>query len=121
MFNVDGTLRQSIAPLDRPNNVDVEYGLTIEDRSVDIAVVTERRQHRLRVFAIPSDGGPLTDLVPGGLPVLESATGDASEPMGIAVYRRPRDGAIFLIVAPKSGDATDYLWQYRLHADRRDD
>jgi len=117
VFNLDGTLRQSITPLDRPNNVDVEYGLAIEDRSVDIAVVTERRQHRLRVFAIPGDGGALMDLVPAGLPVLDGTTGDASEPMGIALYRRPRDSAIFVIVAPKGGGATDYLWQYRLHAD----
>ena len=26
VFGLDGALRQSIAPLDRPNNVDVEYG-----------------------------------------------------------------------------------------------
>jgi 3-phytase len=69
------------------------------------------------VFAIPADGGPLTDLVPAGLPVLEGETGDASEPMGIALYKRPRDGAVFAIVAPKSGGTTNYLWQYRLNAD----
>jgi 3-phytase len=34
--------------------------------------------------------------------------------MGIALYRRPRDGAIFAIVAPKAGPRHDYLWQYRL-------
>jgi 3-phytase len=37
--------------------------------------------------------------------------------MGIALYRRPRDGAVFAIVAPKTGGATDYLWQYRLEPD----
>jgi 3-phytase len=37
--------------------------------------------------------------------------------MGIALYKRTRDGAVFAIVAPKTGGATDYLWQYRLEAD----
>ena len=39
--------------------------------------------------------------------------------MGIALYKRPRDGAVFAIVAPKTGAASDYLWQYRLQANRR--
>ena len=38
--------------------------------------------------------------------------------MGIGIYKRPRDGAVFAIVAPKTGGATDYLWQYRIDADR---
>lgn len=37
--------------------------------------------------------------------------------MGIGLYRRPRDGAIFAIVAPKAGPKTNYLWQYRLEDD----
>ena len=36
--------------------------------------------------------------------------------MGIALYKRPRDGAIFAIVAPKAGPREGYLWQYRLSA-----
>ena len=117
VFGLDGALRQSLTPLDRPNNVDVEYGFAAAGGSTDIAVVTERMQHRLRVFAIPPDGGPLTDLAPAGLSVLAGETGDASEPMGIAVYKRPRDGAVFAIVAPKTGRTTNYLWQYRLESD----
>lgn len=116
IFGLDGALRQSVVPLDRPNNVDVEYGLALGDRTVDIAVVTERKRHRLRVFAIPDDGRPLVDLAPAGLPVLEGQSGEASEPMGIALYKRPRDGAVFAIVAPKTGGTSDYLWQYRLTA-----
>ena len=38
--------------------------------------------------------------------------------MGIALYERPRDGAVFAIVAPKTGGATNYLWQYRLEDQR---
>src|SRR5262245_60587209 len=64
VFSLDGTLRQSIAPLDRPNNVDVEHGFAVGGRLVDIAVLTERMQHRLRVFSISADTGALTDLAP---------------------------------------------------------
>jgi 3-phytase len=116
VFRLDGTVMQAITPIDRPNNVDVEYGLPVGGRTVDIAVVTERKQRRLRVFAIPADGGMLYDVAPGGIPVLGGQEGEAGEPMGVALYKRPRDGAIFAIVAPKTGAATDYLWQYRLRA-----
>jgi 3-phytase len=117
VFGLDGGIRQTIAPLDRPNNVDVEYGLRLAGTTVDVAVLTERNRHRLRVFGIPADGGALTDLAPDGIPVLEGETKDAAEPMGIALYRRKTDGAIFAIVAPKTGGASDYLWQYRLEDD----
>jgi 3-phytase len=116
VFALDGSIRQRVAPLDRPNNVDVEYGLATPRGPVDIAVVTERLQHRLRVFAITADG--LTSLDDNrGIPVLEGEQGEASEPMGIALYRRPRDGAVFAIVAPKTGGTTNYLWQYRIDID----
>ena len=37
--------------------------------------------------------------------------------MGISLYRRPKDGAVFAIVSPKSGPVDGYLWQYRLSDD----
>lgn len=114
VFDLDGRVKQTIAPLDRPNNVDVEYGVRFGKGRVDIAVVTERLQHRLRVYAIPADGGALVDLAPNGIGVLAGQTGEASEPMGVAVYKRSRDGAVFAIVAPKTGATVDYLWQYSL-------
>ena len=77
-------------------------------------MLTERRRHRLRVCGIPADGGALFGLAPNGIPVPAGQPGEASEPMGIAIYGRPRDDAVFAIVAPKTGGATDYLWQYRL-------
>ncbi len=117
VFGLDGAVRQVIAPLDRPNNVDVEYGFVMGDERRDIAVLTERMQRRLRVFAIPPDGGMLVDLAPDGLPVLEGQQGEAGEPMGIALYKRPADEAMFAIVSPKTGGPDGYLWQYRLDWD----
>ena len=114
VFGLDGSQKAAFAPLDRPNNVDVAYGFSLGGRRIDIAVVTERLKHRLRVFGIDPASGAVRDLAPNGLPVLEGQTGQASEPMGIAMYERPRDGAVFAIVAPKTGGTSEYLWQYRL-------
>jgi 3-phytase len=119
VFGLDGRLRELVTGLDRPNNVDVEYGLAIGGRPTDIAVVSERYARGLRVFAISADGGPLRDVSTGRLPMLADMPGEEGAPMGIGLYRRPRDGAIFAIVAPKTGPPTNYLWQFRLHDDGR--
>jgi 3-phytase len=114
MFGLDGRIRQTIGGLDRPNNVDVEQNVALGGRTLDIAIVTERLKHRLRVFSIHRDSGTVEDLA--SIPVLEGETGERSEPMGIAIFKRPSDGAVFAIVAPKTGNKTNYLWQYRLNA-----
>ena len=101
-----------IAGIDRPNNIDVEYGVRLGGQSVDIAVATERLARQLRIFRIDPGDGHLADL--GGTPILRSEEGEAGAPMGIALYRRTRDNAVFAIVAPKTGPREGYLWQYRL-------
>jgi 3-phytase len=111
-FGMDGQVRQIISGIDRPNNVDVEYGFRLGGRAVDIAVVTERLKRQLRVFRIDPADGRLFDL--GGIPILEDQKGEAGAPMGISLYRRDRDQAMFVIVAPKEGPRDGYLWQYRL-------
>jgi 3-phytase len=117
VFGLDGKLRQLLKGVDRPNNVDVEYGLPVGGATIDIAVLTERQGRRLRVYAIASDGSALRDISAGGIPVLAGASGDAGAPMGIGLYRRPKDGAIFAIVSPHAGPKDGYLWQYRLGTD----
>jgi len=101
---------RSVTPLRRMNNVDVEYGLADGNRSIDIAVATERNRNMIRVFRLP-DMQPIDG---GGIPVLDGTADRA--PMGIALYRRPADGAVFAFVGGKGGPATGYLWQYRLTA-----
>ena len=49
--------------------------------------------------------------------VFEGEAGDSALPMGIALYKRPADGAIFAIVSRKTGPSGSYLWQYRLSDD----
>src|SRR4029079_10731060 len=116
VFGVDGKLRQILNGAKRPNNVDVEYGLDLDATPTDVAVLSERLGRRLRVYAISADGN-LRDLSAGNMPILKDAPGVQGAPMGIGLYKRPRDGAIFAIVAPKAGPKENYLWQYRLEDD----
>jgi 3-phytase len=97
--------------LKRPNNVDIAYGLPLAGQPTDFALVTERETSRLRAFRLP-DMKPLDR---GNLAVFE---GEADRlPMGIALYTRPTDKAIFAIVGRKTGPQQGYLWQYRLQDD----
>jgi 3-phytase len=116
VFTLDGKLKQFIGGPDRPNNVDVEYGLDLDATPTDIAVLTERLGRRLRVYTIARDGS-LRDMSSAKMPILAGAPDDQGAPMGIGLYKRPKDGMIFAIVAPKAGDKENYLWQYRLEDD----
>jgi 3-phytase len=115
VFDLKGKIVQKIGDILRPNNVDVEYGLLLAGRKTDIAVVTERNAQRLRIFAIDSSRLQLREITdPEGTTVFDGQEGDSAAPMGIALYRRPKDGAVFAIVSRKKGPSGAYLWQYRL-------
>ncbi|MGV3618554.1 MAG: phytase [Fimbriimonas sp.] len=109
VFDLKGRIVQRIGGLDRPNNVDVEG---------DLAVVTERKKERLRIFRIDRNSGKLTD-VTGETRVFEGETGEDAAPMGVGLYRRPSDGVVFAIVTPKAGPREGHLAQYRLHLNPR--
>ena len=111
VFNLQGLVihEKVIHGLKRPNNVDVEYGLVIDGMSTDIAISTEAYSGKIRIHSLPD----LRALDNGGIDVFEGEPN--AQPMGIALYKRPKDGAIFAIVSRKKGptDGT-YLWQYHL-------
>lgn len=112
VFGLDGKIHADkvVRGLVRPNNVDVAYDVMVNGRPTDVAVVTERYAHRLRVYRLP-DMAPLDG---GGLPVFAGEL--ARDCMGIALYRRPSDGALFAIVSRSDYQAPlqGYLHQYRL-------
>lgn len=111
VYDLEGKTVQVVSSLKRPNNVDIGYGLSLQGRLTDIAVTTERERQRLRIFRLP-------DMAEVGRDDLIVFNGDRERaPMGIALYRRPRDGAMFAIVGGKSGPAEGYLGQYRLEDD----
>ena len=115
VFNLEGHILadKTVKPLKRPNNVDVEYGLNLAGKAVDIAVVTERLSHKLRIFRMP-DMSPVDN---GGIEVFKGETGpNERDLMGISLYKRT-DGAVFAIVGRKTGPSGTYLWQYLLYDD----
>lgn len=116
VFGLNGRTQRTIAGIDRPNNVDVEYGFKLNNRNVDLAVVTERGKRRLRIFAI-SANGTLAD-VSGNTNVFVGEAGPQSEPMGISMYRDAKTGQIDAIVSRKFGPQTGYLGRFRLVANQ---
>ncbi len=115
VFDLAGNVLEDkvVRGLQRPNNVDVAYGLSLGGQRRDVAVTTERMTHRLRIFTLP-DMQPVDG---GGLPMFEGedTAAEHRDLMGIALYRQPRTEEIYAIVGRKNGptDGT-YLWQYHL-------
>jgi len=109
VFDLSGKIVNKVTGLQRPNNIDIAYGLKVAGKSVDIAVFTERETNKIRVFSMP-DLKPLDN---GGIEVFLGES--QRDPMGVALYTRPSDGAIFAIVGRKTGPSGSYLWQYQLH------
>jgi len=103
VYTLDGKLVETVGNLDRPNNVDI-LG--------DICVATERIERRLLVYRV-HEASPHLRLI-GTVPVFEGEAGEAGAPMGIALYERNKDKALFAIVSRKTGPREGYLWQYRL-------
>ena len=111
VFRLDGTIdrERSVFPLNRPNNVDIAYGLQLGAARVDIAVVTVRRENKIRIYSLPD----MVAIDNGGISVFD---GDSlRDPMGVSLYTNLATNQIFAIVGRKSGptDGT-YLWQYEL-------
>lgn len=111
VFDLQGKIKKIVPHLQRPNNVDIGYGLLINGKRIDYAVTTERITHKLRFFSLP-DMEPIDD---GGIPIFEGETGNQyRDGMGIAVYTS-KTGEQYAIAGRKTGPLEGgYLWQYRL-------
>ncbi|KAA5827821.1 phytase [Algibacter amylolyticus] len=116
-FDLDGKFihEKSITNIQRPNNVDLEYGFKLNDSTqTDIIAFTERELQQIRVFSIP-DMKPLDG---GGFKVFTDATElEHNAPMGIALYKSAKTETVYAIVGRKSGPKTGYLYQYELVSD----
>jgi len=115
VFGLDGKIKQDkvVKGLKRPNNVDVEYGLVLNGKPVDIAVTTERLTHRLRIYSLPD----MKSVDNGGLEMFAGETGDGyRDLMGISLYKN-KAGKVYAIVGRKNGPDGSYLGQYLLEDD----
>ena len=112
VFDLQGRVVQDkvVRGLLRPNNVDIAYDVMVGGVKVDVVVVAERYAHRLRVFRLPD----MLAIDGGGIPVFEGER--ARDVMGIALYTRASDDALFAIVSRSDAFAPTqgYLNQYRL-------
>jgi 3-phytase len=101
-------------PLGRPNNVDVRYGMRVGGQLIDIAVTNLRTSPKqIKVFKINPSDGTLTDVTTAN----GILTPELDDPYGICLYKRPSDGAMFVIESTQSGANKNHLHQYRLQDD----
>lgn len=115
-FDLNGKVVHKVTGLQRPNNVDIAYGLKIGEDLVDIAVVTERKANTIRVFSLPD----LKAIDGGGIPVFEGETcEECREGMGIALYTDPATRSVQAVVGRKNGPDGSYIWQYELKANEQ--
>ncbi|KGE13954.1 phytase [Sphingobacterium deserti] len=115
VYDLNGKIVNKVTGLERPNNVDIAYGLEVNGKKVDIAIATERKAHKIRVFSLPD----LTPMDNGGIPIFEGETGEGErEGMGISIYTKKDsiNSTIYAIVGRKTGPSGSYLWQYKIHA-----
>jgi len=113
-FDLNGKIieQKTIRNIQRPNNIDLEYGFPLNDStSVDIIAFTEREKHQIRLFSVP-DMKPLDN---GGIPVFKDEQSIENRlPMGIAIYKSPVDSSFYAVVGRKKGPNEGYLYQYKL-------
>lgn len=102
---------KTVHGLKRPNNVDIEYGLMLNGKATDIAVVAERLTHKIRVFSLPD----MTPVDNGGIEMFAGELGEGyRDLMGVACYKHA-NGQVDVIIGRKSGPTNGtYLWQCRL-------
>lgn len=113
-YDLNGKIIESktIRGLKRPNNVDIRQGFKINDSvSIDIMAFTERERQQIRIFSVPD----MRALDNGGIPVFEDDTNPEFRlPMGISLYKSPKDDSLYAIVGRKDGPSEGYLYQYKI-------
>lgn len=114
VFDIFGKnmVQKNLLGINRPNNIDVAYGLIGNGKSkIDIAVCTERNTNKIRVIKLPNM--QLVDA--GGIEVFEGEI--QRSPMGVALFTDEKTHQIYAIVSRKDGPLQGYLFQYLLYAD----
>ncbi|KUJ52610.1 phytase [Chryseobacterium sp. JAH] len=109
-FDLEGKIINKVAGLGRPNNVDIGYGLSLNGKSFDFAVVTERDTEKVKIYSVPD----LKEI--GEFSVFDGE--ELRSPMGISLYKNPESNEIYVIVGRKTGPSGQYLWQYKLSDDQ---
>lgn len=115
VFDLNGKIipELTVTGMGRTNNIDLAYGFQLGDETIDIAMSTDRGNNKLRAFRLPE----MTPIDNGGIDAFDGEVPEKRLPMGLALYTRPSDAALFAIVSRKEGPSGAYLWQYRIEDD----
>jgi PKD repeat protein len=99
VWDLNGQELQRIPIPEYPNNVDVRSGMLVGGEMIDICAVNADKPARILVFKIDPNTRTLIDITtPGGI-----LTPDLKNPYGFALYRRKRDGAMFVFENARGG------------------
>lgn len=114
VFDLKGKVIDSLVRRDiqRPNNVDISYELSLGNQTIDFAVTGERLTSKLRFFSLPE----MKEINAGGIEIFQGETGpEYRDLMGVAAFKSPKSGKTYVIAGRKNGptDGT-YLWQYEV-------
>ena len=86
----------------RPNGVAVLQGVAIGSVKKDLAFVTDRDGDVVQVYSIPD------------FELVGKFAEGVAKPMGISLYHRPGDGAVFAYLVSKYGRGDDKVIRFRL-------
>jgi 5'/3'-nucleotidase SurE len=111
-FNLDGSIHQTLTARPygdiRYNNIDLVYGFTVGDRTVDLAVATDRRNDTLAIWAIDPATRQLVEITAPELSDPAASifgVDDGSQTAyGIATYTSPISGKTYLFVSQREGN-----------------
>ena len=109
-WNLDGDQQQRIN-ISHPTNIDVRYGMKLAGGLVDIAAVSMRDHREIRIFKVDPVTRTLSDITSPDSVLTFRA------PFGIALYKRPSDGAMFAFLSSKAIESKAKIWQYLLEDD----
>jgi 3-phytase len=92
VYDLSGKVVQSIAPEGvRYNNVDIAYGFSLADKTVDIVVASDRYKDNLAVFSIDAMTGNLEDITAPDNSLIFTSEGESSNEettaYGLALYQ----------------------------------
>jgi len=107
VYNMDGSVRQTVSSGSKPNNVDVLYGFTLGGRKVDLAVasVRGRSSRGVKVWLIDAASGKLSDVTAGSaLKVFGGRT-----PYGLCTYRGAGSGKCYFFANDSRGRVEQHL------------
>ena len=104
VFRADrrATFVSRFGKMKRPNGVAILQGATIGSIRKDLAFITDRDGGMVYIYSVPD------------FALLGMFGEDISQPMGISVYRRPRDGAVVAFVVPKAGRDDHKVIRFRI-------